>query len=77
MCVSVTKKEHYFKFQRAEVFLSPLLFSTKKKKKKNTLSTYLERINVIRKHNDLIASVLMEVDEILARLELGWVHTVK
>lgn len=39
--------------------------------------THLERVHIIREHDDLVAAVLVVLDEELARLELVWVHTVQ
>jgi hypothetical protein len=41
------------------------------------MATNLESIDVVREDDDLVATVLMEVDEVLTRLELGRVHAVE
>lgn len=39
--------------------------------------THLEGVNVVREHNDLVASVLVVLDQELTGLELLWVHRVE
>ena len=38
--------------------------------------TYLQSIDVVRKHNDLVSPILVILDEKLTRLELPWVHAI-